>query len=127
MSFEDALQVLDKAADKKSTFSQNMSNLRDEIVQLQSTVEELDSMEKEHRLGYLPHETYLLRHDQLTYRKNRLIKEIRDRDFKEAINKIDDKSEKSRLSRVREAIASHEDVIGATIQLVTTILGLLPR
>jgi hypothetical protein len=125
MSFETLKQVQDNATEKAQGLGSALSQLKEKMVELYSTIEELDNIERGHKLGYLPHETYLLRHDQLTFRKNLLVKEIRDEKIVKVVDKLDDPSQKPKFVRLKDAIISHQDAINTAIQLGRTIMGAL--
>jgi hypothetical protein len=78
---------------------------------------ELQNVERQHKLGYVRTEDYLLRHDQLNLRKNTLLEEIKEQNLLPIIENVKEDQPRSKLRRAAESIASYKDAIKALAEI----------
>jgi len=127
MWFEMLKQVQKKSKGAHSRY--RTSELNHNIVELQSVLEEIENIEKEHRLGYLPHEAFLIRLSQLTYRKNVLILKVRDKEAPELPAKLNGAARASKIERFVNRIACNreamKEALKAGIEVLRASIGLL--
>ena len=94
-----------------------MKSLKDRLVELRSTEEELENIERQHRLGYIKDDDYLHRHDQLNLRKNFLIDNIKEMSMTPLTDAITDDKSKSIIRKMADAITSYKDVINVLAEI----------
>lgn len=88
-----------------------------QLVELRSTEEELENLDRNHKLGYIKDDEYLHRHDQLNLRRNVLLDNIREEGMNPLVDVIEDEKAKSRMRKVADTIASYKDVLQALAEI----------
>lgn len=110
----------------KSDSVKHLIGLKLRLVELRSTEDELENVERQHKLGYIKSEDYLLRHDQLNLRKNTLLEEIKEQNLIPIIETVKKTDSKSRLRKIADSVVSYKDAIKALAEMGGAFLkGLL--
>ena len=102
--------------------SRHLDGLKQRLIGLVSAEEEIEHLERQHRLGYIKDDDYLQRHDQLVLRRNTLLAEIRDDNLLPIVEEVKHGESKSKLRKIVDAIPSYKDAIKAIAEIAGAAL-----
>jgi hypothetical protein len=101
----------------KSLSAEKVAGLKEHLIELRSTEEELENLERQQKLGYVKDEDYFHRHDQLNLRKNTLIDEIKEHSVGPLVDSIKDPKSKSRIRKIADGVVSYKDALKALAEI----------
>jgi len=108
---------------RRPDLSAQLNSVRRNLLRMKVALSELEELRSEHITGDLTADTYLTRRKKLKMDFMTAKDSIDDETLNELLNQIGDKGEKSRLTKIKNAITSNKDLISFLFQLLSTILA----
>jgi len=126
VSFEELDQISDEVKEllkKRPDLSAQLISVRENLLRMKVALSELEELRSEYGRGDLTEDTYLTRRKKLKMDFMAAKEGISDEVLNQFLDQVKDKEEKSRLTKIKNAIMSNKDFISFLFQLLSTILA----
>jgi flagellar biosynthesis component FlhA len=125
VSIEEVDQILDQVKElqkNRPDLSAHLNSMRRNLLRMRVALSELEELRDEHSRGDLTEDTYLTRRKKLKMDFMSAKDNISDETLNELLEQVEDKEEKSRLTKIKNVIMSNKDLISFLFQILSTIL-----
>jgi hypothetical protein len=124
-SIEEIDQILDQIKELQKArpdLSSRVDSMKSNLLRMRVALSELEELRDEHSKGDLTEDTYLTRRKKLKMDLMSAKVNIDEEILSELLEQVEDKEEKSTLTKIKNAIVSNKDLISFLSQILTTIL-----